>query len=237
MKVLPLLNIQSGRVLPAGGGEGESAQALELVDQLLERGCNRIALTDVDAAQGRGHNRELVAQMMRRFRQSGAKCCIQVGGGIRSSDQAQFFLDHGATWLLLGTVLHRFPMVVDQLMARFRDQLTASIDARRGEVRTSGWVEPSSLKAEEMAQRLRSQGFRRLLFTDIPEAGGEGPDFATARRILEHGRLPVIMGGSLRTPAHVSLASEVAGLQGVCMDAQLLLESPDLLSASVQPCA
>ena len=94
----------------------------DLLDVLLDQGCHRLALVDVDAAGGQGHNRDLIAGIMRRFHQGNAKVCIQVGGGIRSSDQAQFFLDNGATWIVVGTVIQRSPLVVDQLLARFRDQ-------------------------------------------------------------------------------------------------------------------
>lgn len=236
MKVLPTLNIQNGRVLPVGEGVASpGADPVEVARALAHRGCNRIALTDVDAACGAGHNRAALAQVMRAFRQAHPKCCIQVGGGIRASDQAQYYLDHGATWLLIGTVLHRHPMVMEQLLARFREHLTASIDARQGEVQASGWSQPAGPSPQALALRLREHGFRRILFTDIPASPQAAPDFATAQRILGEARVPVFMAGSLRTREHLDQASAVPGLQGVCVDAQLVLDCPGLLSASAQP--
>jgi phosphoribosylformimino-5-aminoimidazole carboxamide ribotide isomerase len=76
-----------------------------------------------------------------------------VAGGIRSSDQAQFFVDNGAAWLVVGTLLHKSPLVVDQLLARFHKHLTAAIDARGGQVHRSGWSERAGLTAEELALR------------------------------------------------------------------------------------
>ncbi len=118
----------------------------------MDQGCHHLCLLDVDAARSKGHNRELISRIMHRFRQPGAKVCIQVGGGIRSSDQAQFFLDQGATWLLVGTILHRSPLIVDQLLARFSEYLTAAIDARAGFVKASGWDESSPITPEEQYQ-------------------------------------------------------------------------------------
>lgn len=236
MKVLPTLNIQNGRIRPAEGAvDAQGADPVELACALAHQGCNRIALTDVDAALGSGHNRAVLAQVMRAFRQAHPKCCVQVGGGIRASDQAQFYLDQGATWLLVGTVLHRFPMVMDQLLARFHEHLTANIDARQGEVQASGWTQPAGHRPETLALRLRERGFRRILFTDIPAEPQAEPDFGTARRILGEVRVPVFMGGSLRTRHHLEQAAAVPGLQGVCMDAQFVLDCPGLLSASAQP--
>ncbi len=233
MKVLPTLNIQNGRVLRIDGTLGSSP--IEVACTLARAGCNRIAFTDVDAARSTGQNRAAIVQAMHAFRQIQPKCCIQVGGGIRASDQAQFYLDHGATWLLVGTVLHALPVVAEQLVARFQDRLIANIDARQGQVQASGWACPADQRPEVLATHLRACGFRRLLFTDIPSEATTEPDFDTATRILTEARLPMFMGGSLRTQAHVERAARLPGLQGICLEAHLVLDCPNLLAATAQP--
>lgn len=236
MKVLPTLQIQNGCLAPSASGESSPSDPMEVAEALLGRGCNRLCIMDVDAARSRGHNRMLISRIMHRFRQAHAKVCIQVGGGIRSSDQAQFFLDQGATWLLVGTILHRSPLVVDQLLARFREQLTATIDARDGQVQASGWSESSRLTPQEAACRIREQGFRRILFSDIPGDRPTPPDFPTAAHISEHSRLPMLMGGSIRSAQHVAQACGIPGIHGVLVDSRLVLAAPDLLDAQAQPC-
>ncbi len=209
---------------------------MEITASLLDRGCNRLCLLDVDAARNQGHNRELLSRIIRRFRQSTPRVCIQVGGGIRSSDQAQFFLDLGVTWLLVGTILHRSPLIVNQLLARFRENLTAAIDVRDGKVQASGWKETIQFSPEEAAARIREQGFRRILFSDIPNGKGAAPDFSTAARIAEGGRLPMLMGGSISAAQHIAQASTVPGIQGVLVDCRIVLQGPDLLDAQAQAC-
>lgn len=238
MKVLPTLNIQSGRVVPAfASGHVADRLPLEVVDRLLDQGCCRFALVDVDAARSQGSNRELVGALIRHILKSGNKVCIQVGGGICSSDHAQHFLNLGATWLLVGTVLHRYPVVVDQLLARFQDHLMATVDARDGEVQIAGRRENGKLKASAMAESIRSLGFRRLLFADIPTNEASDPDFQTARDICERTRMPVFMGGSLRSQAHLSEAEEIRGLHGVFLDALYLIDSPKMILLPTSPCA
>lgn len=236
MKVLPTLQIQNGCLASSAGCGTVPAEPMEIAEALLDRGCNRLCLMDVDAAQSRGHNRLLISRIMHRFRQSNSKVCIQIGGGIRSSDQAQFFLDHGATWLLVGTILHRSPLIVDQLLGRFREQLTATIDARQGQVQASGWSESSRLSPQEAARRIREQGFRRILFSDIPGSQSTTPDFPTAAHISEHGKLPMLMGGSIRSAQHVAQACGIPGIHGVLVDSRLVLEAPDLLDTQAQSC-
>jgi phosphoribosylformimino-5-aminoimidazole carboxamide ribonucleotide (ProFAR) isomerase len=210
---------------------------MEIVDALLAQGCCRFALVDVDAARSQGSNREVIGNLIRYIRKSGSKVCIQVGGGICSSDHAQHYLNLGVTWLLVGTVLHRYPLVVDQLLARFQDHLMASVDARCGEVHISGRRESKGLRAGELAESIRDRGFKRLLFADIPAEATSDPDFQTARDICERARIPVFMGGSIRSQAQLKQAEDVRGLQGVFVDALYLMDSHKSIQMPADPCA
>jgi len=231
LKLLPTLNLQNGFAIPLSGAGKGPRKPCEILETLLDRGLHRLALVDVDAAAGQGHNRDLIATIMRRFHRGNTKVCIQVGGGIRSSDQAQFFLDNGATWIVVGTIIQRSPLVVDQMLARFRDQLTAGVDARCGEIQSSGWSEPAPMKPDSAGQRIREHGFKRIMFTDIPASGTALPDFETARILTQSARIPLFMGGSITTREHLKLATEISGLQGVGLDAFQLIEDSDLLDS------
>jgi phosphoribosylformimino-5-aminoimidazole carboxamide ribotide isomerase len=238
LKIYPTLNLQHGRVVPTTGDGDPCAEApLELAARLLDEGTTRMALVDVDAAMGKGNNRDLIAQILQRCHARDRKVCIQVAGGIRSSDQAQFFIDQGAAWLVAGTILHKSPMVAEQLMARFQPFLTAAIDARGGKVHRSGWVDASTLSAQDLALRAKAYGFRRLLFVDIPEDPGSDPDFETAQLLASSTGLPVVMGGSITSPRHLAAVHAHQGLKGALVDALLFREDPELLALLQAACA
>lgn len=238
LKVLPTLNIQNGRVMPLLQAAPPPERTIEeLVEILLDRGCTRFDLTDRDAAQNAGNNRGLIAALIRRIRSSNSKVCIQVGGGIRSSDQAQFFLDNGATWLVVGAVLQGYPVVVDQLLARFRDQLVASVDAKRGEIQSSGGLDSAGVGTTAIAGRIGDLGFKRILFNDFSMEPDRAPDFITAQAICEAARVPLFMGGSIHTPLHLTQATAVRGLQGVLVDAHTVLGFPEMTNSSAQSCS
>ena len=238
MKIYPTLNLQNGRVVSTARGVvscEESPQ--ELADRLIDEGATRLALVDVDAALGKGNNRDIIGQVLQRCRARDHKVCLQVAGGIRSSDQAQFFLDLGASWLVAGTILHKSPMVAEQLMARFQNNLVAAIDARGGKVHRSGWVDTATLSALELAQRAKAYGFRRLLFVDIPEDAAAVPDFQTANELAAATGLPLIMGGSLTVPAHLKALCSHPSLKGGLVDAVLFRQDPRLLAFLQATCA
>lgn len=231
MKILPTLNIENGAVVSVAGFDRATGEPKALLAFLLEQGCHRLALVDVDAARGQGNNRELIARLMKQFHAGRAKACIQVGGGIRSSDQAQFFMDNGATWLTVGTILQKSPLMVEQLLARFREHLTAVVYARGGQVQASGWGGPSDQKAETSGARIAEFGFKRLLFVDMPLDPEASPDFATARTLSQCARIPLYMGGSVRTLEHMAKARETQGVQGISLDGLLLSRDPSLAAA------
>ncbi len=237
MKVFPTLNLKQGRVVPTVGAHDHDLAPMELVAKLLGHGLSRLALVDVDAAHSTGHNRELIGRILQTCQQQSPQVCVQVAGGIRSSDQAQFFVDQGASWLVVGTILHKSPMVVESLVARFQRYLTAAIDARGGEVHCSGWVDQAGLNAQTLALKIRAYGFKRLLFVDIPEGPDAPPDFSTAQSIGESTNLPVLMGGSIITRDHLLRAATVHNLNGVLVDSLLFLEDERLLDHLSPACA
>lgn len=238
LKIYPTLNLQHGRVVPTSGPGGASAESpLDLAIRLLDEGATRMALVDVDAAMGKGNNRDLIAQILQRCHARGRKVCIQVAGGIRSSDQAQFFIDQGAVWLVAGTILHKSSMVSEQLMARFQPFLTAAIDTRGGKVHRSGWVDTANLSALDLALRAKAYGFKRLLFVDIPEDPNADPDFDTAQALAAATGLPLVMGGSITTLQHLDAAQARLSLKGALVDALLFREDPGLRALLQAACA
>lgn len=238
MKIYPTLNLQNGQVVPTTGtGEPSLEGPLELADRLVDEGATRLALVDVDAALGKGNNRDAIGQILQRCRAQDRKVCFQIAGGIRSSDQAQYFIDLGANWLVAGTILHKSPMVAEQLMARFQNHLTAAVDARGGKVHRSGWVDTTSLSALELAQRAKAYGFQRLLFVDLPEEAGAAPDFQTADELASATGLPLIMGGSLTAPDHLNALCTHVGLKGGLVDALLFRQDPRLMAFLHATCA
>jgi phosphoribosylformimino-5-aminoimidazole carboxamide ribonucleotide (ProFAR) isomerase len=242
LKIFPTLNIQQGRVIPTFGERGPSPLApTEILDRLLEHGCTHLSLVDVDAAQNKGNNRELLGHLLRQIQSRPHRPCVQVAGGIRSSDQCSFLVDHGATWLVVGTLLQKSSLVVEQLVGRFQNHLTAGIDARGGQVHCSGWAQGSEggtgVSAREMALRAKAYGFKRLHFVDIASAGNNLPDFETARVIQEAARLPLLMGGTLTSRAHLEAARATRILHGGLVDALLFVDDPELLGLLQPACA
>ncbi|MCE1228663.1 MAG: hypothetical protein LWX11_04135 [Firmicutes bacterium] len=204
----------------SGCAPSQASDPMDWIHRMVDQGVVRICLVDVNAVQGPTHNRPCLAQLMSAFHRACPGGCIHVGGGIRTSDHAQYFLDHGASRLIVGAIRSRSSMMVDQLLARFHEHLVAAITGPRAS-------ENRGLPLQATLQSLRDQGFRRVFFADLPEQPESEPDFETARHLSHYARLPFLMGGKFRTADHLAEASRIPGLQAVLLDARVALTLPD----------
>jgi phosphoribosyl-ATP pyrophosphohydrolase len=203
--IIPSIDLAKGRAVQLVGGR----------EQVLDAGapqpwCDRfrfvgeIAVVDLDAALGRGTNRDLIAELC-----DVASC--RVGGGIRTYADACWWLDRGACRIVIGTAAE--PTLLRRLP---RERLVVALDARDGEVMVDGWRMATGRNVITRVSELESfvGGF---LVTFIEREGRlAGTDLARAKalRELAPSTAFTIAGG-------VATAAEIAALDRLGVDAQV----------------
>jgi len=199
MDLYPAVDVQGGRVarVPRGGGDALSATAdagdpLAVAAAFARAGARWLHFVDLDRAFGRGDNRQLARAVL-----AGARVPVQVGGGLRSEEAVAEMLAWGATRVVLGTQAATDPALVSRLLARHGTaRLAIGIDARDGRVAPRGGTAVSDETALALADRVRAQGARTVIYTDVARDGTlAGPDIAGARRIAALGLDVVLSGG------------------------------------------
>ncbi|MFN5698135.1 MAG: 1-(5-phosphoribosyl)-5-[(5-phosphoribosylamino)methylideneamino]imidazole-4-carboxamide isomerase [Cyanobacteriota bacterium] len=166
------------------------AQALSWQNQ----GASRLHLVDLDGAR-RG---EPVNDAVVRAITAALSSPVQRGGGVRSVQRAEELLGCGLERVILGTVAIEQPELVEELAARHPGRIVVGIDAKEGKVATRGWLEQSSVEAEELAARFEGTGVAALITTDIATDGTlAGPNLAFLRRMAQASSLPVIASGGV----------------------------------------
>jgi len=143
---------------------------------------------------------------------------MDVGGGVRSLDDARSLQDIGIDLLIVGTALARRPEDVAAWIAKLGPVFVAGIDAREGEVKVSGWEAGSSMRASDLALQARDLGVVEIIYTDISRDGTlSGPNVPETVAVAAASGLPVIISGGVGSMAHLeSLASDPpVGVSGV----------------------
>ena len=167
--LIPSIDLMGGKIVQLVQGE---KKALEFDDfeEWIARFANYplVQLIDLDAAIGSGDNRALLERFTSRL-----PC--QVGGGIRSLDDAKEILSRGAGRIILGSVLVHKNKVNVEAAEQFARQfgsarLTFAVDSKGGKVAIKGWREVTSISPAEMMQALESQ-CGAFLYTHVDTEG------------------------------------------------------------------
>jgi phosphoribosylformimino-5-aminoimidazole carboxamide ribotide isomerase len=189
---------------------------VDLALRYVEAGARMLHVVDLDAARtGNPVNREAVLRIV-----DESRVPVQVGGGVRTFEDAAFLLDAGVARVVVGTTAVEEPEIVDALTARFPGQVALGIDHRenvRGEARlvaTRGWGRDGSKTVEALLDRFSDAAIGALVVTAIERDGTmSGPDLEGLRSTIATTALPVIASGG------VSSAGDLRSLSSIIVDA------------------
>ena len=175
----------------------------------VDKGAAWLHLVDLDAALGRGDNRDAIRAIV-----DAVDVRVELGGGIRSVETARAWLEL-VDRVILGTVVLSQPEVVDALLADYGpERIAVSIDAKQGQVAVRGWREVTDVAARELAKRVAGQGVEHMIYTDIDRDGtmkGINPEpVSLMRSAFEH---TLVAGGGVGSDKDLELY-ESLGLDG-----------------------
>jgi phosphoribosylformimino-5-aminoimidazole carboxamide ribotide isomerase len=200
--LIPSIDLMGGKIVQLVQGE---RKALEFDDfrYWIERFSEYplVQLIDLDAAMGRGHNRELIAMICKLL-----PC--QAGGGIRSVERAQEVLKLGARRVILGSALLKDGAINAALAGEAAktlgsEHLTFAIDSREGKVAIKGWKEATSVLPAEMIRALDAY-CSAFLYTHIDSEGTmTGFPVEVARELAALTSKRLIVAGGIRSRAEI----------------------------------
>ncbi|MFO8041895.1 MAG: 1-(5-phosphoribosyl)-5-[(5-phosphoribosylamino)methylideneamino] imidazole-4-carboxamide isomerase [Alkalispirochaeta sp.] len=178
-----------------------------MAQRLVDAGARRLHLVDLDAARSQGDNRTVIRDIRR-----AVSVELEVGGGVRDHDALQAVLDLGIDYAVVGTVLARDPDTVSRWTETGGARMIASIDARDGWVRVSGWQEDTALRAEDLARRAGTMGFSAVEYTNIARDGMlEGPDIDGTVEVAQATTIPVILSGGVAATEDAERVQRLSG--------------------------
>ena len=202
--LIPSIDLMDGKVVQLVQG---SRKALEFdnLQEWIDRFSKypMVQVIDLNAAMGKGNNRDLVLEVVRQL-----PC--QVGGGIRSVDSARAILDLGARRVILGSSLisHgniNIPFARDLSTQVGPEKLVFAIDSRRGYVSTKGWQESTSIKAIEMIGALDGS-CSAFLYTNIDTEGLlQGIPMDVVRDLRKATSRRLIAAGGIRSQEEIDV--------------------------------
>lgn len=214
--LFPAVDLRGGRCVQLVGGVPGS-EVVSLDDPLAEAvrwadmGSSTLHIIDLDGAiQGVRINGPILQEIVETL-----DLFIQVGGGIRSREDAASLLGLGVDRVILGTAALARPDMVKELASDFgSERVMVALDVRRGKVTTEGWQRDLEEGAIELGLLFQERGAGSILFTNIDTEGQvRGIDPEPTRRLVEAVEIPVVAAGGVTTVEDLLLLRD-AGAAG-----------------------
>ncbi|NLE65160.1 MAG: 1-(5-phosphoribosyl)-5-[(5-phosphoribosylamino)methylideneamino]imidazole-4-carboxamide isomerase [Elusimicrobia bacterium] len=200
MIIFPAIDIKDGKVVRLRQGRFDDIteywdDPLEVAGRWIDAGAKALHLVDLDGAEtGTRSNQDAIKRIAR-----SVKVPVQCGGGIRTLEAIDDFLNAGVARVILGT-----RVVLDRdffrgIIKGREDRLVVSLDCSKGLVTQRGWVEVSTLPGVDLARELERMGLKYLVYTDVARDGMlSGPNIEELKKVLSAVRIHVIASGGIK---------------------------------------
>lgn len=174
------------------GSETTYGSPLDAAMQWQADGAEWIHLVDLDAAFGKGSNRELLAEVVGRL-----DVQVELSGGIRDDASLAAALATGCRRVNLGTAALENPEWCARVVSEFGDQIAVGLDVRGTTLAARGWTEEGG-DLFEVLERLERDGCARYVVTDVTKDGTlTGPNLELLRQVCERTDKPVVASGGV----------------------------------------
>jgi 1-(5-phosphoribosyl)-5-[(5-phosphoribosylamino)methylideneamino] imidazole-4-carboxamide isomerase/N-(5'phosphoribosyl)anthranilate isomerase len=197
-ELLPAVDVADGQAVRLVQGEAGSETSygdpLAAAIQWQDDGAEWIHLVDLDAAFGRGSNRDLLARVV-----AAVDVKVELSGGIRDDDSLDAALATGATRVNIGTAALENPDWVRAAIARHGDRIAVGLDVRGTTLAARGWTQEGG-ELFDVLDRLDRDGCPRYVITDVRRDGTlTGPNLDLLRSVCERTDKPVVASGGVST--------------------------------------
>ncbi len=197
--IYPAIDLKDGKCVRLFKGDMNQATIFAnspqaQAKQFEEAGFKWLHLVDLDGAcAGKSLNTQSIDAILQHI-----TIPVQLGGGIRTLENIEYWLNRGIKRVILGTIAAKNPELVKQACKQFPNQIMVGIDAKNGMVAVDGWVNLDTITATDLALHFEDAGVAGLIYTDIERDGAmQGANIAQTKMLAERISTPVIISGGV----------------------------------------
>lgn len=198
MLAIPAIDLREAHCVQLVGGDYDNEPVrlddpVDVARRWVAAGFTRLHVVDLDAATGRGHNRDVIGDLLR-----AATVPMQVGGGVRDRATVTELLDQGAEWVVAGTRAVEDPEWLARMAELAPGRVILAADVRERRVVTSGWSVGTQRDILDVVRELDAVPLAGLLTTAVHREGSmDGPDLSLVEDLVETSPWPVIASGGI----------------------------------------
>jgi phosphoribosylformimino-5-aminoimidazole carboxamide ribotide isomerase len=218
MLIIPAIDIYDGRCVRLRQGDYEQktiygALPIEVAQQFADAGFRYLHVVDLQGAK----ERKIVNWNSIKSIFSVEKLKVEIGGGIRTTDDIQQLIEIGASRVVIGSVAAKSPELMEYWIQQFgTERIVAGMDVKDGSVAISGWLENSHLEPADFVLDMMKRGVNTIICTDISRDGMLGGANINFFKNLKSAfpQMSIIASGGISTIEDIQVLKE-AELAGV----------------------
>ena len=199
MKIFPAIDIKDKKCVRLVKGDFDNKTVYEMspVDQAgkyKDHGFKNLHVVDLDGAlTGETVNLDIIQEIVHKF-----DIMIEVGGGIRTIDGIEKYINVGVEKVILGSAAIKDKNFLKKACQKFPNKIALGLDAKDGCLSVSGWKENSNQLTLDYLKEVNDFGASRLIYTDINRDGmKQSPNFKETAKVADVSNCPVIISGGV----------------------------------------
>ena len=211
MKIFPAIDIRGGKCVRLLKGDFEKSteykkSPTDQAKEFLDLGFKNLHIVDLDGAlKGKTVNLDIISEIITNYNLK-----IEVGGGIRSLDSINQYIDVGVDKVILGSGAIKNKEFLKDACMNFKNKIALGLDAKNGYLSISGWKENLNIKTIDYLKEVNSFGVSRIIYTDINRDGMKmSPNLQETIKIAEISNCPVVISGGVSSINDITKCKEL----------------------------
>jgi len=199
MKIFPAIDLFGGKAVRLYKGDYEnmtvySDNPVEIALDFKKCGAKYMHVVDLEGAKnGQTPNIETIKKLA-----SIPDLFVEVGGGIRSIEVIERYINAGVKRVILGTSAVTDPEFLVSALKKFGDKIAVGVDIKDGYVAIKGWTEKSNAEGFEFCKKMQDLGVKTIICTDISKDGAmQGANHLLYRQLAQKLNINVIASGGV----------------------------------------
>lgn len=232
MVILPAVDIMDGKPVRLYKGDFSTAHqvaegALKTALDFEKAGAEWIHMVDLDGSLMKKRVNEKIFLSVA----ENTALKVEVGGGIRTMQDIDFYISSGISRVILGSVALKDPELVKKAVNAYGDKIAVGIDAKNGYAAAEGWTQTSDIYFTDLAKKMEQCGVKTIIYTDISKDGTlSGPNLEQLDEINSAVSCNIIASGGVTVIDDIK-ALKSLGLYGTICGKSIYSGSLDLKQA------
>lgn len=211
MIILPAIDILDNA--PVRLYQGDYAQKENVGDSILEiaktfvlKQAAYLHMVDLNGAkEGKKCNQQSIIEVAKAI-----PIPVEVGGGIRSMEDVDFYLNHHVARVILGTAAIEDEAFLKAAVEKYQEKIAVGIDCKDGFVCGNGWLSESKWEYIAFAQKMEAMGVKTVIVTDISKDGTMmGPNIEMLRNLKKAVSMQIIASGGIKDITHIQALKDL----------------------------